>query len=418
MLPHGKHVVFFMVQELGHLSPAFDVGRRLITQGYNVSFWCTSKGRAIVLKAGFDAVDMLDDDLDERALIRSSCFNGRMEKELKLKSVTKIIADCQLRMLGLLAWKLDLDFMICSTSLPVPTYDPDQGYPSVRSSHGPFETDQERRDFNTFMVETFPSEFDLELLQYAKDCGFPAYYLRVQPWGIPWMTCVPEVILCPESFEFPHTRSSKRIFIAPRMLEHETKGFGRIDFLVSFGSRPETYPQAKTVISFILAAFEKHPEWTGTIALGSLYEDFCERQPANVTLAKWVPQAEILSSVDVFVTHGGLSSIKEAVAMKVPMLVLPFAWDQAGNAKRVEFHKIGIYLEKEKWGEKTIEKNLGHTLARMSDFKPHLDMISKCFKEEGDCVIDFDNLWSRRTKQHQDNDMREKILKLEKQFFP
>jgi hypothetical protein len=208
MLPHGKHVVFFMVQELGHLSPAFDVGRRLITQGYNVSFWCTSKGRAIVLKAGFDAVDMLDDDLDERALIRSSCFNGRMEKELKLKSVTKIIADCQLRMLGLLAWKLDLDFMICSTSLPVPTYDPDQGYPSVRSSHGPFETDQERRDFNTFMVETFPSEFDLELLQYAKDCGFPAYYLRVQPWGIPWMTCVPEVILCPESFEFPHTRSS------------------------------------------------------------------------------------------------------------------------------------------------------------------------------------------------------------------
>src|SRR6185295_9966685 len=45
--------------------------------------------------------------------------------------------------------------------------------------------------------------------------------------------------------------------------------------------------------------------------------------PGNVVLLKSAPQLEILSKASLFITHGGLNSIKEAVYACVPMLVYP-----------------------------------------------------------------------------------------------
>jgi zeaxanthin glucosyltransferase len=57
-----------------------------------------------------------------------------------------------------------------------------------------------------------------------------------------------------------------------------------------------------------------------------------------------VPQKEVLGHSNVFVTHGGLSSIKEAIEAVVPMLVVPVhnQFDPMGNAARVHFHSMGI----------------------------------------------------------------------------
>jgi len=53
---------------------------------------------------------------------------------------------------------------------------------------------------------------------------------------------------------------------------------------------------------------------------------------SNIHVYDFVPQTEVLSMTDVFVTHGGMNSISEALVHRVPMVVLPMSSDQPVNA--------------------------------------------------------------------------------------
>jgi zeaxanthin glucosyltransferase len=57
-----------------------------------------------------------------------------------------------------------------------------------------------------------------------------------------------------------------------------------------------------------------------------------------------VPQLKILRHAKVFITHGGLNSIKEAINAEIPMLVYPIRpnADNFGNAARVAYHELGL----------------------------------------------------------------------------
>jgi zeaxanthin glucosyltransferase len=57
---------------------------------------------------------------------------------------------------------------------------------------------------------------------------------------------------------------------------------------------------------------------------------------------KWIPQHEFLQRASIFITHGGLSSVRESIEHEVPMLVIPFDADQPGNAARVVYHHLGL----------------------------------------------------------------------------
>ncbi len=67
--------------------------------------------------------------------------------------------------------------------------------------------------------------------------------------------------------------------------------------------------------------------------------------PQNFTVAQYVPQLAVLDHADVFITHGGMNSISEAVYYGVPMIVVPNTIEQALNAARIEQLHAGIYLE-------------------------------------------------------------------------
>lgn len=68
------------------------------------------------------------------------------------------------------------------------------------------------------------------------------------------------------------------------------------------------------------------------------------KMPAYIHMFSRVPQLKVLQHADLFVTHGGLGSIKESIYYGVPMLVYPLDlhYDQNGNGLKVEHHGLGL----------------------------------------------------------------------------
>lgn len=61
----------------------------------------------------------------------------------------------------------------------------------------------------------------------------------------------------------------------------------------------------------------------------------------NIFIYRSVPQLEVLEHASMFITHGGMNSVNEAIYYGVPMLVAPVGSDQPTVAERVEELGIG-----------------------------------------------------------------------------
>ena len=67
--------------------------------------------------------------------------------------------------------------------------------------------------------------------------------------------------------------------------------------------------------------------------------------PDNFIVKDHIPQITVLKQAGLFITHGGLNSVSEAMIHGVPMLVIPFVSDQPVNARQVEKLGLGKVLE-------------------------------------------------------------------------
>ena len=68
--------------------------------------------------------------------------------------------------------------------------------------------------------------------------------------------------------------------------------------------------------------------------------------PQNIHIYPTVPQVSVLEMADVFVTHGGMNSVSEALVSGTPMVVIPFSSDQPVNAQCVEKLGVGKALDR------------------------------------------------------------------------
>jgi MGT family glycosyltransferase len=95
--------------------------------------------------------------------------------------------------------------------------------------------------------------------------------------------------------------------------------------------------------------------------------------PANVLLRPYVPQLQLLPRVSAVITHGGANSVMEAIAWRVPLLVMPLCNDQFHQAHFVERAGIGRTLD----AERAIASDIGHALdALVTAGKERTNMIA------------------------------------------
>jgi MGT family glycosyltransferase len=99
---------------------------------------------------------------------------------------------------------------------------------------------------------------------------------------------------------------------------------------------------------FFAACFDAFADgdWRVVVSVGTRIDPSTLVQvPNNFLVRPHVPQLEVLEHTDVFVTHGGMNSVMEAIYYGVPMVVVPQQPEQAITAARVTELGLGIALE-------------------------------------------------------------------------
>lgn len=171
-------------------------------------------------------------------------------------------------------------------------------------------------------------------------------------------------------------------FLGPSIYERKTDGFEW-----EKSNKPLIYISLGTVlkgdVSFFQNCIEAFRDENVEVIV-SVGKQFKVKKlnniPSNIHIYESVPQIEVLSRADIFVTHGGMNSVSEALVYGVPMVVIPFVSDQPVNARCVEKLGAGKTLECSKIS-KDILKNM--VLSVLSDKEMHnnLAKIQQVIKE-------------------------------------
>ncbi|MFF0161369.1 macrolide-inactivating glycosyltransferase [Streptomyces sp. NPDC005263] len=132
--------------------------------------------------------------------------------------------------------------------------------------------------------------------------------------------------------------------------------------LVSLGS---TFTQQPAFYRECVRAFGDLPGWHVVLQVGR-HVDPAELGDlsSNVEVRSWVPQLAILKQADLFVTHAGAGGSQEGLATATPMIAVPQAVDQFGNADVLQSLGVARHLPAE---EATAEALRAAALALVDD---------------------------------------------------
>lgn len=126
----------------------------------------------------------------------------------------------------------------------------------------------------------------------------------------------------------------------------------------SFTKQPGFYREC-------VKAFGELPGWHLVLQIGK-HVDPAElgAVPDNVEVRSWVPQLAVLKQADLFVTHAGAGGSQEGMATATPMIAVPQAVDQFGNADVLQALGVARHLPME---EATAEALRTAALALVDD---------------------------------------------------
>jgi UDP:flavonoid glycosyltransferase YjiC (YdhE family) len=170
------------------------------------------------------------------------------------------------------------------------------------------------------------------------------------------LTRMPELLLCPEEFDFPpsarpRTHPGGRFYAEASVdLDREEApidwgkvGEGKKLLYCSLGSQSHLIQGSKNFFQTVIDAVSALPEWHLILAAGSqLGESDFGPLPPNALVVQSAPQLAVLRKASAMITHGGIGSVKECIFFGVPMIVFPAIRDQHGVAARVTYHKLGV----------------------------------------------------------------------------
>lgn len=126
--------------------------------------------------------------------------------------------------------------------------------------------------------------------------------------------------------------------------------------LVSLGS---TFTKQPAFYRACIEAFGDLPDWHVVLQIGKFTDEAELGQvPANVEVHRWVPQLDILRRADAFITHAGAGGGQEGLATGTPMVAVPQAVDQFGNADMLQGLGVARHVPMEEADARTLRETV------------------------------------------------------------
>jgi zeaxanthin glucosyltransferase len=213
-------------------------------------------------------------------------------------------------------------------------------------------------------------------------------------WGEYGLRLVaPELVMAPREFDFPRVSSwTKRIYIGTCVDARRQDGEFSWDAIrqdkpllyCSLGTYSHVYRHSKRLFFAVSEAARGDSKWQVVIQIGDSAppEEF-GTEAENLLIVKRLPQLEILKKASAFITHGGLSSVRESIYFGVPMIVFPCWLDQMGNAARIFHHQLGVRANIATVNEERIKDLL--TLSQSDNIRVAMREMQDIFRRQEGC---------------------------------
>ena len=160
-----------------------------------------------------------------------------------------------------------------------------------------------------------------------------------------------------------------------------THGF-KYSIYFSFGSiRSDTLDNGIRFYQQLMDYFRNYPAFF-LINISSIDKGVFDYIPSNFILFNGAPQLSILSKVDLFITHGGMNSVNEAIQTNTPMIVIPQLWDQFIVSNQVNKHNLGYGFQDSKISMDELEYRIRKVVSD-SSILDACHLMSGYYKETG-----------------------------------
>ncbi|MFI6944100.1 macrolide-inactivating glycosyltransferase [Streptomyces sp. NPDC050418] len=337
MTPHKPaHIAMFSIAAAGHVNPSLEVVRELVARGHRVTYAIPESFAEKVAAVGAEpkiwtSTLPTDDDPDAwgtelidniepflsdalQALPQLTALYEGDEPDLVLYDITAYPA-------RVLAHRWGVPIVQFSPNLVAwEGYEEEVGKPMFEPLK---QTERGKAFYDTFGGWIAENGMDLPVEDFM---GRPDRCIVVIPKALqPNADRVDE-----QRYTFVGACQGER---ADQGEWQRPEGAGKV-LLVSLGS---TFTKQPGFYRECVKAFGDLPGWHVVLQIGK-HVDPAElgAVPGNIEVHDWVPQLSILRQADVFITHAGAGGSQEGLATATPMIAVPQAVDQFGNAAMLE----------------------------------------------------------------------------------
>ncbi len=123
--------------------------------------------------------------------------------------------------------------------------------------------------------------------------------------------------------------------------------------------------------------------------------------PSNVLMKQFVPQSDVVAHKNciLFVSHGGYLALIEAITNAVPMLIIPFIFDQVSNAIIAESKGFALKLYLKEVTEKALKDKIDE-LINNEKYREKAKEISRIFNDNPRKPLDEAIYWIEYVARH------------------
>ncbi|MER6119395.1 macrolide family glycosyltransferase [Streptomyces sp. NPDC001743] len=339
-----SHIAFFNFPAIGHVNPTLGVVEELVKRGHRVSCTVTNHFAPAVEALGAEAVryeSVFGDFYRSPYTAEANAGEGMRcldEAKLLVQQVGPFYEQNKPDVIvhDFMAW--GARFFASKNDIPLV-----RSFPSYAANeHFSIQERFPMAEYDDPQVMEMIGKLTALLPEFGLSADPMGFFQGIEDLGIVFM---------PREFHYDGETFDKRfVFAGPCLGDRSFQGSwqpaasGRPVLLISLGTAATGWPE---FFSMAVEAF-RDSEFDVVMSIGD-HIDAAElgTLPANFEVKRHVPQLDVLSHAQVFLTHGGMNSTMESLYHGVPMVVIPQMSEQRANGLRVDELGLGRHLAKD-----------------------------------------------------------------------